>query len=92
MFEFSESTLAFGQIALTFGCILLLLRKFPLWLAILAGCVVLAFLTGLPPVRLALIPARTAADPDFVILLLMILAFWCFPAFRELQARAGGWF
>lgn len=72
MFELSESTLAFGQIILTFGCILVSLRKLPLWLAILAGCLALALLTGLPLAELALMPLKSAVEPDFVILILMI--------------------
>jgi integral membrane protein (TIGR00529 family) len=73
MFELSESTLAFGQIALTFGCIMALIRfKLPLWLSILAGSLALAVLTGLPMRRLALILPETAAEADFVILALMI--------------------
>ena len=72
MFELSGSTLALGQIIITFGCILALLRKLPLWLAIMAGGLVLALLTGLPLARLALMPLTSAAEADFVILILMI--------------------
>ena len=72
MFELSESTLAFGKIIITFACILASLRKLPLWLAILAGCLALALLTGLPLSRLAFIPLTSAMEVNFIILILMI--------------------
>ncbi|MDR1045682.1 MAG: DUF401 family protein [Candidatus Adiutrix sp.] len=70
---FSESASAFGKFILTFGGMLFFLYfKLPLWLAILAGCLILAALTSLPLGRLILIPPRTAVDADFIALLLMI--------------------
>ena len=86
MFELSESTLAFGKIIVTFGCIMALLRKLPLWLSILAGCLVLAFLTGLPLMELVTMPLKSAAEADFIILILMI---FCILVLSGIQAASG---
>ena len=65
--------MALAKIVLTFLSIVVALRvKLPLWIAILAGALVLALLTGLPVSQGAVIPLQTAADADFVILILMI--------------------
>jgi integral membrane protein (TIGR00529 family) len=71
--EFSASTIAFGKLILTFGCIMLLLRfKVTLWITIFAGCGVIALLCGLPPLQWLSIPLATVVQGDFLILEIMV--------------------
>lgn len=71
--EFSESTIAFGKLIFTFGCMLVMLRfNLALWKALLVGCALIALLTGLPLAQWVLIPLHTIQQSDLIILELMV--------------------
>ncbi len=86
---FSDATLAFGKLIITFICILVMLRlHVALWKTIVAGGIVIALLTGLPLAQWPALPLQTLASSGLIIMEVMLFGILLLSGIQEATGQS----